>query len=80
MTPYIIGSAQLHSAGGPEYPRRPTGRSTPVIADSGATVELLIFPSGEPVGRGTRFRYRGSIWEITGKRDSGIMVAEPSRH
>jgi hypothetical protein len=80
MTPHIIGGAQPHSAGRPEYPRRPAGRSTLVIADSGATVELLVFPSGEPVDCGTRFRYRGTIWEITGKRDSGILVAEPSRH
>ena len=80
MTPHIIGGAQLHSAGRPECTRRPTGRSTLVIADSGATVELMVFPSGEAVDRGTRFRYRGTIWEITGKRDSGIMVAEPSRH
>jgi hypothetical protein len=43
-------------------------------------VELLVFPSGEPVDRGTQFHYRGTIWEITGKRDSGIMMAEPSRH
>ena len=80
MTPHIIGGAQPHSAGRPECTRRPAGRLTLVIADSGAMVELLVFPSGEPVDRGTQFHYRGTIWEITGKRDSGIMMAEPSRH
>ena len=80
MTPHIIGGARPHSEGRPESTRRPATRSTVVIADSGATVELLVFESGEPIGRGTRFRYRGTVWEITGKRDSGILVAEPSRH
>ena len=78
MTPHIIGGAQPQSAGRLECPSRPAGRSTVVIADSGAMVELLVFPSGEPVDPGTRFRYRGIVWVITGKRDSGIMVAEPS--
>ncbi len=80
MTPYIIGGVQPHSARSQEFIRRPAGRSRVVIADSGTTVELLAFPSGDPITRGTRFRYRGAVWEITGKRDSGILVAEPSRH
>ena len=80
MTPHIIDGVQPHSAGTPECIRRSAGRSRVVIADSGATVELLVFPSGDPIARGTRFRYRGTVWEITGMRDSGILVAEPSRH
>ena len=80
MTPHIIGGVQPHSASRQEFIRCRAGRSTVVIADSGATVELLVFPSGDPIARGTRFRYRGTVWEITGKRDSGILVAEPSRH
>jgi hypothetical protein len=80
MTPHIIGGVQPHSARSQEFIRRPAGRSRVVIADSGTTVELLVFPSGDPIVRGTRFRYRGTVWEITGKRDSGILVAEPSRH
>ncbi len=52
-----------------------------VIADWGPTAELLTFPAGEPVGRGARFQYRGTLWVITGsQRDSRIMVAEPASH
>jgi len=80
MIPRIISPVRPHSAGNPECGHRPASRSTVVIADSGAMVELLVFPSNEPVGRGTRFHHRGTVWEITGRRDSGILVAEPSRH
>jgi hypothetical protein len=79
-TPRIISSARPPSAGTPECTRRPAKRSTVVIADSGTAVELLVFPPGEPVDRETCFRYRGTVWKITGKRDSGILVAEPCRH
>jgi hypothetical protein len=79
-TPRIISSARPRSAGTPECTRRPGKRSTVVIADSGTAVELLVFPPGEPVDRETCFRYRGTVWKITGKRDSGILVAEPCRH
>lgn len=79
-TPRIISSARPHSAGTPECTRRPSKRSTVVIADSGTAVELLVFPPEEPVGRETCFRYRGTVWKIAGRRDSGILVAEPSRH
>jgi len=49
-----------------------------VIADSGATAELLVFPSDEWLGRGAQFRYRETVWVVTGhRRDSGILVAEP---
>ena len=80
LTPRIIDGLRPHSTGDLERDRPPASRSTVVIADSGAAVELLIFPPGEPVDHGTRFRYQGAVWEITGKRDSGILVAEPSRH
>ena len=80
MAPHIIGGVQPHSADGMETNRQPATRSTVVIADSGAMVELLVFPSEEPVALGARFHYCGNVWEITRKRDSGILVAEPSRN
>jgi hypothetical protein len=80
MAHCIISGARPHSADTPEWTHRPATRSTVVIADSGAAVELLVFPPGERVNRGTRFRYQGAVWEITGRRDSGILVAEPRRH
>ena len=80
MTPRIIDGLRPYATGNLEGDRPPASRSTVVIADSGATVELLVFPPNEPVHRGTQFRYRGTVWEITGKRDSGILVAEPSQH
>lgn len=80
MTHRIIVDARPDQTGNQEDSPHPTGRSTLVIADSGAVAEVLVFPSREPVGPGTHFRYRGAVWEITGKRDSGILVAEPSRH
>ena len=79
-TPRIISCARPQSVATPECTRRPAKRSTVVIADSGTAVELLVFPPGEPVDHETCFRYRGTVWKITGKRDSGILVAEPSRH
>jgi hypothetical protein len=54
-------------------------RATIVIADSGGEAELIVFPAGEAVAEGTQFRYRGTIWVITGgRRDSGLLVAEPA--
>ncbi len=56
-------------------------RAELVIADWGPTAELLVFPAGEPVGRGAEFQYRGALWVITGRqRDSRILVAEPISH
>ena len=56
-------------------------RTNLVIADWGATAELLIFPADEPVGPGVEFQYGESIWVITGsRRDSRILVAEPVTH
>ena len=57
------------------------GRSTLVIADSGASAEVLVFPPGDSVARGDQFRYRGAVWVVTGiRRDSGLLVAEPTTH
>ena len=57
------------------------GRETVVIADSGAEAEVLVFPSGQVIGEGFEFRHRGTTWVITGRRrDSGLLVAEPSAH
>jgi len=57
------------------------GRVTVVIADSGATAEVLVFPRDEPIAKGGEFHYRGTRWTVTGaRRDSGILVAEPSAH
>ena len=56
-------------------------RVTVVIADSGATAEVLVFSPDEPIEKGGEFHYRGTTWVITGaRRDSGILVAEPSAH
>jgi hypothetical protein len=52
-----------------------------VIADAGATAEVLVFARDEPVARGSEFSYRGTTWIVTGaRRDSGILVAEPAAH
>jgi hypothetical protein len=52
-----------------------------VIADAGAEAEVLVFPPGEPIGRGTEFQFRGVTWVITGRRrDSRVLVAEPAAH
>lgn len=57
------------------------GRATVVIADSGATAEVLVFSSEEPIAKGGEFHFRGTRWIITGaRRDSGILVAEPATH
>jgi hypothetical protein len=54
---------------------------TVVIVDSGTTAEVLVFSPDEPIARGGEFNYRGTTWVITGaRRDSGILVAEPTTH
>ena len=80
ISPRIIGGPRPHSADTPAFNGQPISHSTVVIADSGAMAELLVFPPDEPIDLGTRFHYRGTVWEVSGKRDSGILVAEPSRH
>jgi hypothetical protein len=57
------------------------GRERFVIADSGVSAEVLVFPPGEIVESGVEFHYGGTTWIITGvRRDSGVPVAEPSTH
>lgn len=57
------------------------GRETVVIADSGAEAEVLVFHSGTAIRQGFEFRHRGTRWVVTGRRrDSGVLVAEPSAH
>lgn len=52
-----------------------------VIADSGDAAEVLVFPADEPIAKGGVFHHRGATWIITGsRRDSGILVAEPTAH
>jgi hypothetical protein len=65
-----------------DAPARPLARrSRMVIADWGTTAEVLVFPDNEPIARGARFQYRGTLWVITGRRrDSRLLVAEPLSH
>lgn len=57
------------------------GRPTVVIADSGSDAEVLVFPPGEALCRGTEFQHRGVTWIVTGhRRDSRVLVAEPAAH
>jgi len=63
-------------------PRRANGRlgrPTPVIVDSGKRAEVVVLSAALHVGHGTRFRHRGTTWAVIGRRrDSGILVAEPT--
>ena len=79
-TRIISGARPLFPGEGDSHSQR-AGRANLVIADWGPTAELVIFPVGEPVTRGARFHYRGTLWIITGRqRDSRILVAEPVPH
>jgi len=78
MGPHVIRETQPHPADGADRSGEKSGRSNLVIADSGTTAELLVFPTTERLERGSQFRYREIVWEVTGhSRDSGILVAEP---
>ena len=80
MRPRIIKGALPATKDEREQARR-QGRSTVVIADSGADAEVVVFPADEMVATGAEFHYRGTVWVITGaRRDSGILVAEPLPH
>ncbi len=60
---------------------RRRGRRRLVVADWGSTAELLLLPFEGPVCRGTEFSHRGTRWVITGeRRDSRVLVAEPTSH
>jgi hypothetical protein len=81
MVRRIISGAHPVSATGQEVLAGHGRRANLVIADWGRAAELLVFPAEEPVGVGAAFRYRGSIWVISGfRKDSNIMVAEPTSH
>jgi hypothetical protein len=63
--------------------RRPLRRAHAglVIADWGATAELVVLAVDTPLAPGTGFTYRGIRWTVTEElRDSRIAVAEPRRH
>ena len=75
---HVIRETRPHPADGADWNGEAGGRSTLVIADSGTTAELLVFPSADRLARGSKFRYRETLWVVTGhRRDSGILVAEP---
>jgi hypothetical protein len=77
----IISGARPHSPITDGVAGQRSRRANLVIADWGPTAELLVFPADEPVDRGARFQYHGTIWVITGRRrDSQIMVAQPISH
>jgi hypothetical protein len=57
------------------------GRTSVVIADSGTSASVVVFPSSVNVAPGARFRYGDGLWMVTGeRRDSGIFVARPIGH
>jgi hypothetical protein len=79
MAPHVIRETQPRSADGTDWNQKGGRRSNLVIADSGTAAELLVFPATESLARGSRFHYREIVWVVTGnRRDSGILVAEPS--
>jgi hypothetical protein len=54
-------------------------RKTAVITDDGAEIALVLLDAGEPATTGSRFSYRGRMWEICGSRHgSRVLVAEPA--
>lgn len=81
MEPRILKQVRRAATDGSDWTAVREGRETVVIADSGATAEVLVFSANEPIAKGAEFHYRGTTWVITGaQRDSGILVAEPSAH
>ena len=81
MGPRNLKRACPAASDGSDWTAAREGRVTVVIADSGASAEVLVFPAGESIGRGAEFHYGGTTWVITGaRRDSGILVAEPAAH
>ena len=59
--------------------QRQNAGSSMIVLDSGDSAKLVVVSCDEGVGRGSRFRYRGRWWVVTGdRRDSGVAVAEPS--
>jgi len=81
LAPRIFKRVRLAVNDGSDWSAAREGRVTVVIADSGATAEVLVFSPDEQIAKGGEFHYRGAMWIITGvRRDSGILVAEPSAH
>ena len=81
MAPRIYKRVRLAADDGSDWNAAREGRVTVVIADSGATAEVLVFSPDEQIAKGGEFLFRGATWTITGvRRDSGIIVAEPSAH
>jgi len=81
MGPRNLKSARPLAPDGSDWPAAREGRATVVIADSGTSAEVLVFPAVEPLGEGAEFHYGGTTWVITcARRDSGILVAEPVAH
>lgn len=81
LGPRILKRVRRTANDGSNWPATTGGRETVVIADSGATAEVLVFSPDEQIAKGSEFHYRGTTWVITGaRRDSGILVAEPSAH
>jgi hypothetical protein len=81
LGPRSFKRARVAAKDGAGWPAAREGRETVVIADSGASAEVLVFSPDEQIAQGGEFHYRGTTWVITGaRRDSGILVAEPSTH
>ena len=79
MGPHVIRETQPRPADGADWNGEHSGRADFVIADSGTTAELLVFPGSVRLGQGSQFHFREIVLVVTGHgRDSGILVAEPT--
>ena len=79
MEPRIFSNRRAAAEEGSDQSTTGGRRPTVVIADSGRDAEVLVFPPGESIGRGSEFQFRGATWIVTGRRrDSGVLVAEPA--
>ncbi|MCW8983877.1 MAG: hypothetical protein OQK55_00930 [Thermoanaerobaculales bacterium] len=81
MGPRVLKQARRAMNDGSTWTATRERRETVVIADSGTMAEVLVFSPDEQIAKGAEFHYRGTTWIITGtRRDSGVLVAEPSAH
>lgn len=81
LGPRILKRVRRAANDGSDWAAARVGRVKVVIADSGTAAEVLVFSPDESIAKGAEFRYRGTLWVITGaRRDSGILVAEPAAH
>ena len=70
--------SMLRSTAGSQIDFNGGGRTSVVIADSGTSARVVVFPSSVDIAPGARFRHGERLWVVTGKRrDSGIFVATP---